>query len=93
MSEFPQRVWAVSERRRSHVAKTGVINGFVILEESGIAKGIRRIIAVTGHEAREVAQQATALTTRLSQIEGMVSKQKETALKEFNVVRVLPRNY
>ena len=37
-----------------HVAKTGDIKHFVILEESGIAKGIRRIVAVTGEEAQQV---------------------------------------
>jgi alanyl-tRNA synthetase len=38
----------------THVAKTGEIKDLVIVEESGIAKGIRRIVAVTGNEAREV---------------------------------------
>ncbi len=36
----------------THVRKTGEIGEFVITEESGIAKGIRRIIAVTGAESR-----------------------------------------
>jgi hypothetical protein len=38
----------------SHVSKTGDIKHFTILEESGIAKGIRRIVAVTGEEAQQV---------------------------------------
>ncbi|EXX57273.1 alanine--tRNA ligase [Rhizophagus irregularis DAOM 197198w] len=38
----------------THVAKTGDIKHFTILEESGIAKGIRRIVAVTGEEAQQV---------------------------------------
>lgn len=32
----------------THVAKTGEIKDLVMLEESGTAKGIRRILAVTG---------------------------------------------
>ena len=38
----------------THVAKTGDIKDLVIIEESGIAKGIRRIVAVTGHDAHHV---------------------------------------
>lgn len=38
----------------SHVAKTGDISRFLIMEESSIAKGIRRIVGVTGEEALQV---------------------------------------
>lgn len=53
----------------SHVARTGDIKQFVVIEESGIAKGTRRIIAVTGHEAQEVTRQAETLRERLHQVE------------------------
>lgn len=53
----------------SHVNKTGDIKSIVITEESGIAKGIRRIIAVTGHEAAEVTRVADSLKTRLEALE------------------------
>lgn len=42
----------------THVEQTGLIKDLIIVEESGIAKGIRRIIAYTGaaaHEAQRVA--------------------------------------
>ena len=42
----------------THVAKTGDIKDLVIIEESGIAKGIRRIVAVTGHDAHHVQKVA-----------------------------------
>ncbi|KAH3902867.1 probable alanine--tRNA ligase [Saccharomycodes ludwigii] len=38
----------------THVSKTGDIKEFVIVEENGIAKGIRRIVAVSGSEAYNV---------------------------------------
>ena len=69
-----------------HVAKTGDIKNFVIVEESGIEKGIRRIIAVTGHEAAEVTRQAKTLTATLEQIEKTTGKDKDQMLKTFQVV-------
>ncbi len=69
-----------------HVLKTGEIKGFVITEESGIAKGIRRIIAVTGQDASDVTRQANALSNRLSQIDKLVGKEKDAEMKDFSAV-------
>jgi alanyl-tRNA synthetase len=55
----------------------------VIIEESGIAKGIRRLIAVTGEEAHEVSRLANTFETRLREIERLDGKEKDTALKNF----------
>jgi alanyl-tRNA synthetase len=55
----------------THVAKTGDIKDLVILEESGIAKGIRRIIAVTGEDAHEVQRVAGEFDERLTRLEKM----------------------
>ena len=68
------------------MAKTGEIKGFVIIEESGIAKGIRRIIAVTGHEAAEATRQGKTLAATLEQIEKATGKEKDSLLKAFSVV-------
>lgn len=73
-------------RNPSHVAKTGDIKEFVITEESGIAKGIRRIIAVTGHDALEVTRKAHSLKTKLDHIDSLTGKDKDAALKVFTVV-------
>ncbi|KIY74247.1 hypothetical protein CYLTODRAFT_427840 [Cylindrobasidium torrendii FP15055 ss-10] len=69
----------------THVAKTGDIKDFVLIEESGIAKGIRRIIAVTGHEANEVTRQAAEFQTRLDQLELLSGKDKDVAMKSLSV--------
>ncbi|TFY60907.1 hypothetical protein EVG20_g7252 [Dentipellis fragilis] len=69
----------------THVAKTGEIKDFVITEESGIAKGIRRITAVTGNEAADVTRQADVLTAALVQAEQASGKDKDAALKAFSV--------
>lgn len=55
----------------THVKDTGVIKELIIIEESGIAKGIRRIIAVTGDDAHSVQRVATEFGERLSRLERM----------------------
>lgn len=75
-----------------HVAKTGDIKDFVITEESGIAKGIRRIVAVTGHEAHDVTRLAQALGEKLDTLEASTGKAKDSGLKAFSVVRPIQRN-
>jgi alanyl-tRNA synthetase len=67
----------------THVAKTDEIKEFVILEESSIAKGIRRVVAVTGHEAAEVSRKAAEFETKLERIANLDGKDKEAALKPF----------
>jgi alanyl-tRNA synthetase len=69
----------------THVARTGDIKDFVITEESGIAKGIRRIVAVTGHEAQDVTRVADTFEARIKQVELLKGKAKDTALKTLMV--------
>ena len=68
------------------MAKTGDIKDFVITEESGIAKGIRRIIAVTGEEARQASHLANETEARFESIIKLDTKEKEKALKVFEAV-------
>ncbi|OCF54527.1 alanine-tRNA ligase [Kwoniella mangroviensis CBS 10435] len=69
----------------THVAKTDDIKDFVIVEESSIAKGIRRIVAVTGHEAHEVSRKAAEFERRLNKIAELQGKEKEVAMKPYLV--------
>ncbi|KZV89392.1 hypothetical protein EXIGLDRAFT_838571 [Exidia glandulosa HHB12029] len=69
----------------THVAETGTIKDFIITEESGIAKGIRRIIAVTGHEAAEVTRVAAGIEQSLARAESLTGKEKDSALKALTV--------
>ncbi|KAH6714529.1 tRNA synthetases class II (A)-domain-containing protein [Leptodontidium sp. MPI-SDFR-AT-0119] len=68
----------------THVERTGEIKELVVLEESGIAKGIRRIVAVTSQTAVEVRRMASNFEEeRLAQLERMpFSPEKETFMKE-----------
>jgi alanyl-tRNA synthetase len=68
------------------VAKTDTIKDFVITEESSIAKGIRRVVAVTGHEAHEVSRKGAEFQKRLDAMQGLQGKEKEAAMKPFLTV-------
>ncbi|THH30952.1 hypothetical protein EUX98_g3269 [Antrodiella citrinella] len=69
----------------THVAKTGDIKDFIVTEESGIAKGIRRIIAVTGHEAAEARRVADGLVAKLDRLDKSTGKEKDAGLKALTV--------
>ncbi|KAI1922687.1 Alanine--tRNA ligase [Ophidiomyces ophidiicola] len=70
----------------THVQKTGDIKDLVILEESGIAKGTRRIIAVTGEDAHKVQRIAKEFGNRLDHFEKMeMGAKKEQEAKLIQV--------
>ncbi|KAK8181702.1 tRNA synthetases class II (A)-domain-containing protein [Phyllosticta capitalensis] len=68
----------------THVASTGEIKELVVLEEGGIAKGIRRIIAVTGQGAYDVQRVANEFSDEVTSLEKMpFSSDKETTAKNI----------
>ncbi|KAI1432170.1 tRNA synthetases class II (A)-domain-containing protein [Xylaria sp. CBS 124048] len=70
----------------THVDQTGLIKHIVIVEESGIAKGIRRIVAYTGEAAYRVQRQAVEFSERLDIIEALpFSSEKEAEVKQATV--------
>jgi alanyl-tRNA synthetase len=70
----------------THVERTGEIKELIITEESAIAKGIRRIVAVTGHGAGEVKAIAGLFEERLAILEKMkFSREKEQTAKEIGL--------
>ncbi|KAF2146976.1 uncharacterized protein K452DRAFT_218807 [Aplosporella prunicola CBS 121167] len=77
----------------THVNSTGEIKELVILEESGIAKGIRRIIAVTGQGAYDVQRVAADFDEHLTKLEKMpfgadkeaLAKSTQTQLNELSI--------
>ncbi|KAI8618801.1 tRNA synthetases class II (A)-domain-containing protein [Chytriomyces sp. MP71] len=77
----------------THVPKTGVIKNFAVLEESSIAKGIRRVIAVTGDaadEANKLAHQFKLKLTKAKSLSGAVLESELKALgKELDEI-VIP---
>jgi alanyl-tRNA synthetase len=50
----------------THVTHTGTINHFMIIEEEAIAKGVRRLVALTGNEAQKAKQRSLDFAQRIS---------------------------
>jgi len=68
----------------THVNKTGDIKRLVVLEESSIAKGIRRIVCVTGDEAFQVQRVADELDKKIADIKQLPFASLDSALKGIN---------
>eukprot|EP00079_Xenopus_tropicalis_P024642 XP_012817515.1 PREDICTED: alanine--tRNA ligase, cytoplasmic isoform X2 [Xenopus tropicalis] len=59
----------------THLQNSGHAGPFIIVTEEAIAKGIRRIVAVTGAEAQKALRRQDALKVNLSDLEKKVKKQ------------------
>lgn len=67
----------------THVDSTGEIKKLVIIEESSIAKGIRRIVALTAEEANKVQAVATAFAPKVENLKTLKGAALENELKTF----------
>ncbi|KAI0170675.1 tRNA synthetases class II (A)-domain-containing protein [Pestalotiopsis sp. NC0098] len=66
----------------THVDQTGIIKDLVIVEESGIAKGIRRLVAYTGDAAHAVQREAAEFSKRIDEIDALpFGPEKEDRVK------------
>ncbi|KAJ3274728.1 Alanine--tRNA ligase [Terramyces sp. JEL0728] len=65
----------------THVKKTGDIKRFVILEDGALAKGIRRIIGVTGDEALKAQRDADEYEAKVNDLKKLDVSQLESAMK------------
>ncbi|XP_074055495.1 alanine--tRNA ligase, cytoplasmic [Macrotis lagotis] len=59
----------------THLQNSSHAGALVIVSEEAIAKGIRRIVAVTGSEAQKALRKADSLKTSLSELEAKVKAQ------------------
>ena len=85
----------------THVLNTQEIKELIIIEENGIAKGIRRIIAVTGEDAREVQRVAEDFDEELKRLENLkfgpekeqLAKQIQLQLNELSISAVTKSSF
>nr|XP_026487710.1 alanine--tRNA ligase, cytoplasmic [Vanessa tameamea] len=61
----------------SHLHQTGHIGEYVIVSEEGIAKGIRRIVALTGPEALKAINKMSILENEVNNIANFIKEQGE----------------
>ncbi|KAF5662305.1 alanyl-tRNA synthetase [Fusarium heterosporum] len=70
----------------THVDQTGLIKDMIIIEESGIAKGIRRIIAYTGEAAHQVQREADEFSKKIDALDQLpFGPEKEAQVKAVSV--------
>lgn len=70
----------------THVDQTGIIKDMVIVEESGIAKGIRRLVAYTGDAAHAVQRDAEEFAKRIEEVAALpFGNEKEDRVKQMQV--------
>ncbi|XP_046821059.1 alanine--tRNA ligase, cytoplasmic [Vespa crabro] len=68
----------------THLHNTGHIGDFVIASEEAIAKGIRRIVALTGPEAKKALKKSALLEDKLNQLKNTIDTDKSgTNSKEY----------
>ena len=53
----------------THVDNTKALGGFVIVEEKGIAKGVRRLVCLTGRHAQQAIENGTLLLQQVAVLE------------------------
>lgn len=66
-----------------HLENTEEATAFVIISEEGIAKGTRRIVALTGKAALQALENGTTLQEQLAALQGRNPSELEPDLKEF----------
>jgi alanyl-tRNA synthetase len=71
----------------THIETTGVAKRFALLSEEGIAKGIRRITALTGQAAMDAHARAAAILTQANALDAIGSG--ELAAKHQEIVVLL----
>lgn len=67
----------------THVLQTGQVEDLVVLEESGIARSVRRIVAKTGQDALKARVVASSFEERVVNLQAMANAvEKEVMVKE-----------
>ncbi|KAI4497616.1 hypothetical protein M0802_007386 [Mischocyttarus mexicanus] len=76
----------------THLHNTGHIGDFVISSEEAIAKGIRRIVALTGPEAKKALKKAALLEDKLVQLKITIDTDKSNTNSKEYVKQIVELN-
>ncbi|KAH8581567.1 alanyl-tRNA synthetase [Cryptosporidium sp. chipmunk genotype I] len=81
----------------THIENTSEIISFSIISEEGIAKGIRRIVAVTDNQSEIAIENAKTLKQEFNKLDELDGKELETLLNSFKAkldeTKLLPLVY
>ena len=66
----------------THLAKTGDAGGFVVLSEEAVAKGVRRITAVTGNRAHDAQANADRIMSKLNALSDAAGDDLQSGVAE-----------
>ncbi|XP_013200543.1 alanine--tRNA ligase, cytoplasmic [Amyelois transitella] len=66
----------------SHLHHTGHIGDYVIVSEEGIAKGIRRIVALTGPEAQKAINKQNILENEVNNLANLIKEQGNNIIQK-----------
>lgn len=72
-----------------HLHYTGHIGDFIIASEEAIAKGIRRIVALTGPEAAKALKKVTLLEKQLTQLQATIEADMSGANSKDYVKKII----
>lgn len=73
----------------SHLKQTGHIGEYVIVSEEGIAKGIRRIVALTGPEATKALNKLSLLENEVNNIASFIKDQGDNINQKDIVKKIV----
>lgn len=73
----------------SHLHRTGHIGEYVIVSEEGIAKGIRRIVALTGPEAVKAFNKLSVLENEVNDIASYIKEQGDNISQKDVVKKIV----
>ncbi|CAE6957600.1 ALATS [Symbiodinium natans] len=65
----------------THISSTSEAKSFALLEERGISKGVRRIIAATGEAAEIAMKEAEQLDSKVTELEGSKDMKEEALIQ------------
>jgi len=68
----------------THISETAVLDTFALVEESAVAKGVRRVVGVTGEIAAAALSAGAALQSRLNTLISMEVAKADTAAVDAN---------
>lgn len=68
---------------------TNHIEDFIIASEEAIAKGIRRIVALTGPEATKAQKKAAVLQNHLEQLQATIANDKNGTNTKEHVKKII----